>query len=552
MAEPATNAGAMRTDRPHDDRTQDDHAGVDAELARAIDQVLDAQAPDWTTAAGLIVARPVQLEALRIVADVAAGCRRLRADEGTQRPPPLFRWGTLEVREKIATGASAEVYRAHDPALGIDVALKLHRDGAHSPPAGRFLAEARHLARVRQRNIVGIYGAAVHDGRAGLWCEWIDGAALSDLLREQGALSAVEAAYVGIELCHALAALHAAGLLHADLKPGNVLRERGGRIVLVDLGAGGVAADAATAFDAYGTPDYLPAEVLAGAPRAPQHDLYSLGRLLQALLAGTPGAPLPDGVPTSLRSVLARATAAEPARRYARAADFERDLIGVLAGATGVAAPAAPRTTRPHAGWIAAVALMVAAIIAVAVASWNGSGAAWQTQLTLKRRTPAGEEALADGASLATGDRLILELSSNEPSNVYVLNEDGNGALHVLFPLAGLALQNPLPSGTRVQLPGRDGVRELSWELSGDSPREEFLVVVAREPLASLEQRLARAPQAAFAPQRGVQRVAAQLPPTLRVEGAGLAAVLDDLAPRLADAGASRAVAFHFRRAEPR
>jgi len=133
-----------------------------------------------------------------------------------------------------------------------------------------------------------------------------------------------------------------------------------------------------------------------------------------------------------------------------------------------------------------------------------------------------------------------------------VLNEDGNGALHVLFPLAGLALQNPLPSGTRVQLPGRDGVRELSWELSGDSPREEFLVVVAREPLASLEQRLARAPQAAFAPQRGVQRVAAQLPPTLRVEGAGLAAVLDDLAPRLADAGASRAVAFHFRRAEPR
>jgi hypothetical protein len=105
-----------------------------------------------------------------------------------------------------------------------------------------------------------------------------------------------------------------------------------------------------------------------------------------------------------------------------------------------------------------------------------------------------------------------------------------------------------LPANAHVQLPGRDGVRELSWELSGDAAHEEFLVVVARAPLARLEQRLAQAPPAAFDPQRGVQRVAAQLPPALKVEGVALSGVLDELAPQLADADATRAFAFHFRR----
>src|SRR5262249_23041279 len=158
----------------------------------------ESGAPDAELSAQLLIAHPRELDALRIIADVAAGCRRVQAGSARAQPPPLFRWGHLEVREQVAGGASADVYRAFDPALAIDVALKLHCDAPHSPPAGRFLAEARHLARVRQRNIVGVYGAAVHDNRAGLWCEWIDGRSLAQLLAEQGAFAPVEAIYVGI------------------------------------------------------------------------------------------------------------------------------------------------------------------------------------------------------------------------------------------------------------------------------------------------------------------------------------------------------------------
>ncbi len=533
--------------KPDPQETDPGQADLHTDLQRAIDELLDAHAPDWSTTAGLLIAHPAELEALRLLSDVSAGCRRLQAADSTPRPPPLFCWGDLEVREQIASGSSAEIFRAYDPGLGIEVALKLHRDAAHSPPAGRFLAEARHLARVRQRNIVGVYGATVHAGRAGLWCEWVDGATLADLLREQGPFAAVEAAYVGIELCHALSALHGAGLLHGDLKPGNVLRERGGRIVLVDLGAGGAPGEVNAASIEYGTPAYLPPEVLAGAERRPEHDLYALGRLLQTLLAGAPDSPPPDSVSGTMLDVLTRATAAEPVHRYLRAADLEHDLIAALTGMIGVAVPLPPRTRRRLPKALATAALLLALLVA-AVVYWNGVGTQWQTDIAFKRRGAAVDAALVDGSALVSGDRVLLEFRSSVPSYAYVLNEDASGALHVLFPLPGLAQHNPLPADTQLQLPGRDGVRDLSWELSGDSPREEFLVVVARAPLIKLERRLTLAPRAAYEPQRGVQTIAAQLPPALQVKGVALAGILDELEPELADRKGVLAYVFHFHR----
>src|SRR6188768_1828371 len=101
-------------------------ARADPDLDRAIEHLLDADAADWSIATGLLASRPQQLEALRVVADVAAGCRRLQSAATSAQPAPLFRWGGLDVREQVASGASADVYRAYDPALGIDVALKLH------------------------------------------------------------------------------------------------------------------------------------------------------------------------------------------------------------------------------------------------------------------------------------------------------------------------------------------------------------------------------------------------------------------------------------------
>jgi len=515
---------------------------ADPELERAIAHLLDADAADWSIATGLLASRPQQLEALRVVADVAAGCRRLQQAVATNAPPaPLFRWGGLEAREQVASGASADVYRAYDPALGIEVALKLHRAAPHSPTAARFLAEAHHLARVRQRNVVGVYGAALHDGRAGLWCEWIDGHTLTQTLQQQGAYAPAEAAYVGVELCAALDALHAAGILHGDLKPANVLRERGGRIVLVDLGAGGKAQEINSATADYGTPAYLPPEVLAGAERKPEHDLYALGRLIETLLAGhDPAAPA--SVHPALQRVLARATAADPAARYAQAAELRRDLTLALAEIHGVAA-APPQPARRR--WLAALAAAgVLALGLLAARHWM-IASPWNTDLQLQRRTDAGAAPLASGATLAQGDRLVLDLSSSRPLHVYVLNEDAGGDLHVLFPLRGLDLANPLTAGARVRLPGSKDGRELSWEITSSGQREEFLVVLASAPLAPI-QRLVDSAALAVDVERGVSRVHAEAPGGITLRGAHLNALLEELGPQLHDAERVRIQAFRF------
>src|SRR5690606_28085255 len=141
-------------------------------------------------------------------------------------------------------------------------------------------------ARVRHPNVLSVYGAAVHDGRAGLWCEWIDGENLAERVARDGPFGVDETIVTGIALCRALAAVHAAGLLHGDVKPENVLRERGGRIVLVDLGAGGEPAQVNAGLRSHATRAWLAPEVLDGALRTPQHDLYALGGVLQFLLDG--------------------------------------------------------------------------------------------------------------------------------------------------------------------------------------------------------------------------------------------------------------------------
>src|SRR5262249_5258595 len=146
----------------------------------------------------------------------------------------------LRVLERLGSGSYGDVYRAWDTRLHCDVALKLARPmrGMPSFDESRALREARMLARVQHRNIVKVFGADSHDGRFGLWMELISGRTLAETVETQGPMGAQEAAHIGIEVCHALAAVHAAGLLHRDVKATNVMRENGGRIVLMDFGAG--------------------------------------------------------------------------------------------------------------------------------------------------------------------------------------------------------------------------------------------------------------------------------------------------------------------------
>ena len=210
-------------------------------------------------------------------------------DEGLQT------WGHLAVLEKIGEGAFGAVYRARDDKLQREVALKLLWPAELDAPSSssRALKEARLLARVRHPNVATVYGADQIHGRVGLWMELVKGRTLAELLRAHGPFSAREAALVGLDLCRALAAVHGAGLLHGDVKAHNVMREEGGRTVLMDFGTGkDLSQDRAprhqgAADDFAGTPLYLAPEVFEGHARTKATDIYSLGVLLYHLVTGS-------------------------------------------------------------------------------------------------------------------------------------------------------------------------------------------------------------------------------------------------------------------------
>src|SRR6185369_7280564 len=218
-------------------------------------------------------------EALGVVDAIARAHRTaiFGADISPDRPV-ASRWGHLEIRGEIGRGASGTVYRAWDPKLAREVALKLLApDALDSKDA---LAEGQLLARLNHPHIVRVFGADEHDGANGVWMELLDGETLDEIVARDGVFSPEETLLIGIDLAGALSAVHAASLLHRDVKARNILRERGGRIVLMDLGAGRAATTSGPAGDETGTPMYMAPEVLAGGAATVRSDIYSLGVLL--------------------------------------------------------------------------------------------------------------------------------------------------------------------------------------------------------------------------------------------------------------------------------
>jgi serine/threonine-protein kinase len=195
---------------------------------------------------------------------------------------PGTTWGSLRILGKVGRGRFGDVYRAWDPTLDRVLALKIlrHQEG-HEADEVRVVNEGRLMARVRHPNVVTIFGAQRIDGRTGLAMEFVDGQTLEAELAARGAMDAGRLAQVGLDLCAALEAVHAAGLVHRDVKAQNVLRDRTGRVVLGDFGTGRELHEAQVgSTELAGTPVYLAPEVLAGHPATVQSDIYSLGVLL--------------------------------------------------------------------------------------------------------------------------------------------------------------------------------------------------------------------------------------------------------------------------------
>ncbi len=441
------------------------------------------------------------IEILHLLDDVATAYRSEDGADATNPRTVLFRWGALEAEEQIGQGSFGEVYRAFDPWLGRHVALKLFRDSRNG---GGGLDEARRLARLRHRNVLGVYGCGVHDGRAGLWSELIGGRTLAAIVAADGAFAPEEAIRCSRGLAQALAAVHAAGLVHGDVKAENAMRESGGRIVLMDFGAGGEARLLASQRLISGTPRYLPPEVLDGAPLGVASDIYALGVLLYLLLSGQhpynalDAASLREEQRRSVRQALRTlrpelsprlsdlvesCLANDPAQRPASAQAVDDALAQIQHASVAVAAGRR----------LPIIALAVAAIALLAVAALLirpvVSPPAWDASAQFLRVEPTGNVEIAAHSTLHVGDRLRLRLRNSRDAYIYVLNEDAAGNATVLFPLAGTA-SNPQRGGSTLVLPGGDGSR-LAWEVTADSAREEFLVISSLTPLADLERELA-------------------------------------------------------------
>ncbi len=282
----------------------------------------------------------------------------MSGDREYDRPAgvPLGTWGGFTLIEKVGEGAFGEVYRARD-ALHRDIALKLLRPragGTLDQIAARMLHEGRVMARIRHANVVDVYGAEEHEGRVGLSMEFVRGRTLEALLESQGTFSAREAALIGRELCRALAATHAAGLVHRDIKARNVMREEGGRVVLMDFGAGRLrdADGDVRPGRVTGTPLYLAPELFAGGEATIESDIYSVGILLfhlvtrsypvaatslDALQSGhqrgdrTRLTDLRPDLPDDFIRVIDRAIDPLPERRYASAGAMQDALSRTLA-----------------------------------------------------------------------------------------------------------------------------------------------------------------------------------------------------------------------------
>ena len=287
-----------------------------------------------------------------------------------------------EVRSPLGRGGMGEVYRAYDRVLEEEVALKVLRaeDVGAEDWARRFRSEIRLARKVTHANVCRIHDYGEEGSLRWLSMELVLGENLKQALSRRGALPPAEAYDVAIQAAEGLTAIHAAGIVHRDLKTLNLMVDGAGKVRVMDFGIAKPAAEGATdgGVTGYilGSPEYMSPEQARGRAVDLRSDLYSLGIVIYELFTGavpfradTPVTTLllhleteppldHPGLPPALRPVLARCLAKDPAARFRSA----RDLVDALEAARR-GEGASPR--RPRA-WSSAMLGLGAALLAVA------------------------------------------------------------------------------------------------------------------------------------------------------------------------------------------
>ncbi|MFC9544474.1 serine/threonine-protein kinase [Streptomyces sp. NPDC014603] len=203
--------------------------------------------------------------------------------------------GRYRLGESIGNGGMGRVWRAHDEVLHRSVAVKeltaalYVSDSEQAMLLARTRAEARAAARINHSAVVTVHDVLEHDGRPWIVMELVEGRSLADAVKEQGRVEPQEAARIGLWVLRALGAAHRAGVLHRDVKPGNVLLGRDGRVLLTDFGIAQIEGDTAITRtgEVVGSVDYLAPERVRGHDPGPASDLWALGATLYTAVEGT-------------------------------------------------------------------------------------------------------------------------------------------------------------------------------------------------------------------------------------------------------------------------
>ncbi|MEU7010856.1 serine/threonine-protein kinase [Streptomyces sp. NPDC046332] len=289
--------------------------------------------------------------------------------QGADTGAGLLLAGRYRLGEAIGRGGMGKVWRAHDEVLHRVVAVKELTAGRFVAEADRLVLhartqkEARAAARITHPGVVTVHDVLEHDDRPWIVMQYVDGPSLADAAKEAGTIEAREAARIGLHVLGALRAAHAAGVLHRDVKPGNVLLARDGRVLLTDFGIAAIEGDSTITRtgELVGSIDYLAPERVRGGDPGPASDLWSLGATLYSAVEGTspfrrtspistmqavvteePPHPAKAG---ALAPVIVALLRKDPAERP-RADEAERMLLDAMEGRSPQAAQAYVPTRR--------------------------------------------------------------------------------------------------------------------------------------------------------------------------------------------------------------